>query len=664
MDAGNEGNEASEPQETVSPAASETPDEPLQRAEPATPPAGTDSSVPPSRVPSSSSDLGSLGTEPSTVEPSEPAPAPSPSPSVPAKPRARSKPKPKPEPEPAGTEDLASPIPAAAGDLREPEPPMPAKRAPKPRTQPQPKPTSKPKPGGPIEPEPALAESVQPELTAGESSESGPAETKPKPARQPKPKPKPKPEPVELTESGESSDASHEPSEPAAAGEAAGTEPSEPVVPAAPGEAAGTEPSEPVVPAAPAEAAGTEASEVSELSPAATGDVDGAAEEPEAEAGPSTPADERVDSTPRQHRRRTPALLASAAVVVVVLAVVGVRSDRHHHQASAATTSTTAKATTSTTTTTSLPVETTSRIIQEIDPAVVDINTINQIPTGYAIAAATGMIVSSDGYIVTNNHVVEEATSIKVAVAGHASQYKATFVGADPAADVAVIKIDGLTGLPTVQFGNSSTVDVGNQVVAIGNVHGRGGAPAVTTGTISALDRSITATNDITHESESLSGMIETSATIRAGNSGGPLVDDHAVVIGMNTAADTGGTFGYALPIDRVSAIAAAIEQGRSGGGIVLGLRAFLGVVGQPPKAGTKPTGVEISRVVENEPAVEGGIEAGDVIVDLDGTPTPTVSVLQRLVLARKPGDVVTVTFQGQNGLQTSSVTLVGGPAP
>jgi S1-C subfamily serine protease len=132
----------------------------------------------------------------------------------------------------------------------------------------------------------------------------------------------------------------------------------------------------------------------------------------------------------------------------------------------------------------------------------------------------------------------------------------------------------------------------------------------------------------------------------------------------MNTAADPGGALGYALPIDRVETIAAAIEQGRAGGGIVLGLRAFLGVVGQPPKAGSKPAGVDITRIVLGDPAAEGGVEPGDVIVELDGTATPTVFVLQRLVLARSPGDVVTVTFESPNGVETSTVRLIKGPAP
>jgi S1-C subfamily serine protease len=299
--------------------------------------------------------------------------------------------------------------------------------------------------------------------------------------------------------------------------------------------------------------------------------------------------------------------------------------------------------------------------VQLLDPAVVDINTINQTDSGYAIAAGTGMIVSSDGFIVTNNHVVEEATSIEVAIEGHAPQHEATFVGADPGADVAVIKVDGLTGLPTVHFGNSSTISVGDRVVAIGNAGGRGGKPAVTTGTISALGQAITAADEITAQPEHLTGMIETNATIVPGNSGGPLVDDHGLVIGMNTAANPGG---YALPIDRVSAIAGAIEHGRSGGGVVLGLRAFLGVVGQVPKSGTTPAGVDITRVVLGDPAAQAGMEPGDVVVDFDGRSTPTVFALQRLVLARQPGDAATVTFSSPNGLETVSVRLVEGPAP
>jgi S1-C subfamily serine protease len=274
------------------------------------------------------------------------------------------------------------------------------------------------------------------------------------------------------------------------------------------------------------------------------------------------------------------------------------------------------------------------------------------------------MIVSSDGYIVTNNHVVEQATRITVTIAGHRGPVPAHFVGADPVDDIAVIKVDGLTGLPTVHFGNSATATVNSRVVAIGNALGRGGTPTVTTGTISALDRSISASDELSSTPEQLSGLIETSALIRPGNSGGPLVDDHAQVIGMNTAADPGGTHGFAVPINRVSAIAGAIEAERPGGGVVLGLRAFLGVVGQPPKPGAAHLGVPITRVVLGDPAARAGVEPGDTILEFDGKATPTVSVLKALVTADRPGARATVTFEGPAGVRTVTLRLILGPAP
>jgi S1-C subfamily serine protease len=348
-----------------------------------------------------------------------------------------------------------------------------------------------------------------------------------------------------------------------------------------------------------------------------------------------------------------------AVVVVVAGAAVAIGHTSRHRGTSVPTSVTPTGPTSSSTT---LPIETTSQIVGIVDPAVVDINTINQTMTGYAIAAGTGMIVSPDGYIVTNNHVVEEATSIKVTIEGHPTPYRAVFVGADPAADIAVIKVSGLSGLPTVQFGTSSPVVVSDSVVAIGNAHGRGGLPSFTTGRISALNRSIVASDEILAQPEQLSGMIETSARIEPGNSGGPLVNDHALVVGMVTAADSSGT-GYALPISRVAAIAGAIEAGHSGNGVVLGLQAFLGVVGQRPSPGVTASGVLITRIVLGDPAADAGIVPDDTIVDFDGTPTPTVEVLQRLVTARQPGDLATVTFESGTGSRTVTVRLVQGPA-
>jgi S1-C subfamily serine protease len=132
----------------------------------------------------------------------------------------------------------------------------------------------------------------------------------------------------------------------------------------------------------------------------------------------------------------------------------------------------------------------------------------------------------------------------------------------------------------------------------------------------------------------------------------------------MDTAADANGTDGFAVPINRVAAIAAAIERGRAGDGVVIGLRAFLGVVGARPKSGQARNGVLVTRVVLGDPAAQSGIAPGDTIVDFDGKATPTVFVLQALVVAARPGDMSNVTFTGPAGVHSVSLRLVEGPAP
>lgn len=309
----------------------------------------------------------------------------------------------------------------------------------------------------------------------------------------------------------------------------------------------------------------------------------------------------------------------------------------------------------------------TSRIARSVDPAVVDINTNIEYPGGTAQAAGTGMIVSSNGYIVTNNHVVEDATSIQVSIAGR-GKFTASFVGASPTNDVAVIKVQDVQGLPTVTFGNSSTLAVGDPVVAIGNALGLGGAPTVTTGTVSALGRAITA-SDSTGSSEHLTGMIQTDAPIEPGNSGGPLVDAAGHVIGMDTAAasadGSGSSLGFALPINRVVALATQIEHHQHGADVVLGLPAFLGIDGQNVAlfGQASSNGVNIVDVVPGTPAAKAGIQSGDVILKFDGVSTPTIQALSGQIRKLRPGDVATVTYESQFGTRTVTVHLAPGPA-
>ena len=319
--------------------------------------------------------------------------------------------------------------------------------------------------------------------------------------------------------------------------------------------------------------------------------------------------------------------------------------------------------------------EPTSKIAATVDPAVVDINTVVQLPSGQSQAAGTGMIVTSNGEIVTNNHVVQGAISIKVTIAGHSSPFTAQVVGTNASADVAVLKVSGVSGLPTVKFADSSSVVVGATVVAIGNALGLGGSPTVTNGTVTALDRSITA-SDETGASEHLTGMLQTDAQIQPGNSGGPLVNGSGQVIGMDTAAASASStsstsLGFAIPSNRVVQVAKAIQSGQSGNGIVLGLPAFLGIDGQDTTlqpsgssgSSAATSGADIVFVQPGSPAAKAGIIAGDVIIGFDGKATPSIESLAAAIHAKKPGDTATVTFEGANGKQTVTVHLVQGPA-
>src|SRR5438874_1234485 len=224
-------------------------------------------------------------------------------------------------------------------------------------------------------------------------------------------------------------------------------------------------------------------------------------------------------------------------------------------------------------------------IAERVKPALVDVNTVlggisgSTGATGQA--AGTGMIVSSSGEVLTNNHVVDGATNIRVTVGGTGPSYTATVIGVDPSADVALLQMQGAAGLPTVTFANSSSASIGQQVVAIGNALGRGGPLAVTQGRITGLDRTITARTD-DGQSEQLSGLIQTSAPIKPGDSGGAVVNANAQVVGMITAAATqgparrGSVIGFAIPVNTAVSVVNQIRSGSSNGDIFLGQVGFL----------------------------------------------------------------------------------------
>lgn len=311
----------------------------------------------------------------------------------------------------------------------------------------------------------------------------------------------------------------------------------------------------------------------------------------------------------------------------------------------------------------------TRRIARRLDRAVVDVNSVIETPSGPADVAGTGMVLTPGGIVVTNNHVVEEAKTIKVTVNPGHLQYAAQFVGADPSADVAVLRIVGAGPLSTVALGSSARVEVGEGVLAFGNSLGLGGTASVTSGTVSALGRSITATSETGADAEHLSGMIETDAPIAPGNSGGPLVNDRGRVVGMNTAAasvgGSGSAVAFAIPIDRVEAIVRAIERGTREPGLVLGRSAYLGIEGTTVKlVGPPPRGaVNVVQVEPGTPAESAGLEAGDVITAFDGIQVHSMPQLSSLISALRPGAEVTLGFEAGGTARHVVVELVAGPA-
>ncbi len=226
-----------------------------------------------------------------------------------------------------------------------------------------------------------------------------------------------------------------------------------------------------------------------------------------------------------------------------------------------------------------------SAIADKVDPGLVDIDT----TIGYSQeeAAGTGIVLTSNGEILTNNHVIDGATTISVTDVGNGKTYSANVVGYDRTQDIAVLQLKNASGLTTADIGNSNSASTGEDVVGIGNAGGTGGTPSAAGGTITGLNKSITASDSGDGSSEQLTNLIETNADIQAGDSGGSLVNTSGKVIGIDTAASAGFSFqsegqeasqGYAIPINDATAIAKKIEAGDATSLIHIGPTGFLGV--------------------------------------------------------------------------------------
>jgi S1-C subfamily serine protease len=298
-----------------------------------------------------------------------------------------------------------------------------------------------------------------------------------------------------------------------------------------------------------------------------------------------------------------------------------------------------------------------SDLAGKVTPAVVDI--LSTFPEG--LAAGSGMVITSSGEVLTNNHVVDGATSVQVQVGGVGRTYDVRVVGTDPTADVALLQIQGASDLPTVSTGDSAKVSVGDAVVAIGNALGRQGPPTAAPGHVTGLDRTITASDGNGQSFETLTGLIEVDANVVPGDSGGPLVDQSGKVIGMDTAASarrfrfrTGSSQGFAIPIATALSVAQRLRAGGSApSSTPAGPTALLGV--QLRDAGDQGPGALVVGVQSGSPADAAGLGAGDVIVSLDGRDVQSAAQLRAAIRAHAPGDRVLLGWVDTAGDERSA---------
>jgi len=285
-------------------------------------------------------------------------------------------------------------------------------------------------------------------------------------------------------------------------------------------------------------------------------------------------------------------------------------------------------------------------------------------------AAGTGIVLNSSGLILTNNHVIRDATTIRVSEPGSGRTYSATVIGYDLGADIALLQLKNASGLHPATLGDSSRVSVGDHVTALGNAGGAGGAPAVSTGRVTGLNRHIVA-SDPTGDSEQLTGLIQIDAPLQPGDSGGPLLNARGEVVGVDTAASTGFFFNgggsdsaFAVPINRALTIVKQLQSGKPSPTGHVGPTPFLGVsLDRGGDFGAPTSGAVVTGVVPGSPAERVGLEAGDVITAVDGKSVSSPDRVTTLLLHMNPGKTIRLSWLDEFGTRHGGTAkLVAGP--
>ena len=283
-------------------------------------------------------------------------------------------------------------------------------------------------------------------------------------------------------------------------------------------------------------------------------------------------------------------------------------------------------------------------ILAKAGPAVVTIRTSG---AGARGASGTGIVLTADGEVLTNAHVVRGATIVRVRLEGESQSREATIIGSDGANDLALLKIRDASGLATAVLGNSADAKVGDDIVAIGNALGLQGEPTVTRGIVSATDRTL----------DTLTGLLQHDATINPGNSGGPLINRAGEVIGVNTATAGQGTgIGFAIPIDHAKDVIERLRQGENAPPV-----GWLGVQTDNPDDGS--SGALVVDVVSGQPADDAGLEPGDLITAVSGKPVAGAEELGGLIREHQPGEAVELTVTRDGESRVLQVTLGAKPS-
>ena len=317
----------------------------------------------------------------------------------------------------------------------------------------------------------------------------------------------------------------------------------------------------------------------------------------------------------------------------------------------------------------------------DVSPALVDINT-NLAYQGSS-AAGTGIVLTSDGRVLTNNHVIKGATTIHATDVGNGRTYLASVVGYDVQDDIAVLQLKGASGLQAAGLGSSGSAKRGDVVAAIGNAGGAGGTPSVSSGRITALNQSITA-GDGNGDSERLTGLIGTDATLVPGDSGGALVDSSGRVLGMLTAASRSGGFqfefqgqpqsttrGYAIPVAKALLVVDAIVAGKGSARIHVGSTALLGITLQQAASygdsgyyGQIASGAAVTGLLQTGAAARAGLAYGDVITALGGNKVKTPSDVTKALLVTHPGDTIKIGWTDSAGTHHTGTARLGSGPP